>query len=221
MPQATLLRNDPAGTGLRCLTVDCVLDSYTTPGQFITATVADQKPALFALANSPGEPVTLLVKDGLGTAHALCGSTPGTTVTISEAQGSGFALAPTADRELVLLINGSGLSAARPVLRAELAQGLPRPVHLFYGVMHPDARAFRDDLDAWARAGIAVHTVVDPSGAAGWSGPVGYVQDVAMAQGCVRADSAVLLVGVPAMIDAARALCAQVGVPEPCVLVNF
>ena len=76
------------------------------------------------------------------------------TVVTSEAKGSGFPLESVDGRPLVVLVNGSGISAARPVIEAEVTAGLPRPVHLYYGVLTPDRRSFLADLERWANAGV-------------------------------------------------------------------
>lgn len=217
MPVYTVARNEPAGTQLRWLTCEEVPDGYHTPGQCVLANLKNHEPSYFAIASSPGEPLELLVKQQGKTALALGATEPGESLEVSEVIGDGF---PVEDdhRTLVALVNGSGISALRPVIRREIARGLPRPVHLFYGVFTPDRRSFLADLEAWANSGVHVQTVVALPGGTGWTGASGMVQDLAIAQGLVRPDTAVVAAGVPAMIDAARELWEAVGAP---VHVNF
>lgn len=223
MSQATVRRNDPAGTDLRLLTLDGPPGAYDTPGQFVTVTVADRRPAFFAVASSPGQPTRLLVKQWGDTAEVLGGLQPGETFEMSDALGKGFAMERVAGRELVVLVNGSGVAAAHPVVEAELARGLPRPVHLYYGVKSPDRRSFLADLERWANAGVTVWTVVSEHLAdnAGWTGPTGHVQDIAREHGLVRDDVGVVMVGHKAMLEEARLVWEDAGCPPERLLTNF
>ena len=221
MPNLTLMANEPAGTQLRLLTFRETPENYSTPGQYVTATTGELKPSFFAIASSPGQPLQLLLKVAGDTATALAALEPGAEVTISEAKGNGFPLDAVSGRPLVVLVNGSGISAARPVIDAEVAAGLPRPVHVYYGVLTPDRRSFLADLERWANAGVQVHTVVGTPVGTGWHGQTGFVQEAATADGLCRADVGVVLVGVRPMIEAAKALWTAAGCPPEALLLNF
>lgn len=222
MHEVRVERNEAAAIGLRLLTLDLSLAGYTRPGQYVLAHVGHHLPAFFAIASSPGEPLMLLVKDEPETtAQELVRMVPGAQFALSDAQGPGFSVEEVAGREFVVLVNGSGISAVRPVLNAEVAAGLERRVHLYFGVVSPAHRAFPWELERWGNAGVQVHTVVDPAGASGWYGATGYVQEVAQAHGLVRDDVGVLLCGLPIMLEQARALWEGAGVPPERILVNF
>ena len=218
----TVISNQSAGTGVRLLTLDGPASGHSTPGQFVTATVGDLKAAFFALANAPGDAIQLLIKVQPGSTGAVIAALdPGEQLTVNPAMGGGFGLDNVAGRELVVLINGSGISAVRALIHAEVAAGLPRPVHVYYGVLSPDHRSFDADLVAWARAGVQVSTVVDESHAASWTGKTGWVQDAAAADGLCRADVGLVLVGYRGMCDAARAMWTAAGCPEDAIRLNF
>ncbi|TNE86443.1 MAG: FAD-dependent oxidoreductase [Deltaproteobacteria bacterium] len=217
MPEATLTRNDPGGDGLRVLTFGHAPEGYTRPGQFVTAAVNGLKPGYYALASSPGEPVTLLIKAMGELSEALCALEPGDAVEMSDAMGKGFDV--SGEGELVVLCNGSAISACRPVIEAEVAGGLSRAVHLYFGVLKPEHRSFLADLERWANAGVKVHTVVGEPEGTGWSGAVGFVQDVAEAHGLCRADVEIVLCGVPPMVDAAKARWSAAGCER--ILTNY
>lgn len=221
MPLATLLWNQPAGEGLRLLTFDIVLPGYTIPGQYLSATVGDLKPAWFAITSSPGEPVQLLVKASGPAAEALAALLPGDDARLSDPTGKGFDLAPTEGRELVILATGSGISAVRPVIRAELASGLPRPVTLLYGVLSTRHRSFLADLEAWGNAGVKVHTVVGGDEVADWDGATGFVQDEAERRGLLRDDVALVLCGLPSMLEQVKEIATIIGIPDDCVVTNL
>lgn len=209
MRRAIVTNNEPAGTQLRAVSFDLVPPDYTVPGQWAKVQIAGIE-AAFAFASSPGEPLLLLAKDLGAAGNALAAARPGDVMDVDAARG-GFPMAQVAGLPLVLLANGSGISALRPVVRTELAAGLPRPVHLLYGVLTPEHTSFVADLKAWEDAGVDVHlAVAEP-----------FVQDVAAALGLVRPGVGVLMAGVPAMIDAARARWRAAGAPADHLLVNF
>ena len=135
--------------------------------------------------------------------------------------GKGFPVENTGDRDWVVLLNGSAISAVRPVLNAELVKGLSRNITVFFGVKTPGHRAFLADLEWWANAGIQIHTVCDEGEPAGWYGATGYVQDVANKLGLVQDDVSVILCGYPGMVEAAKALYTEAGCPEDQLLTNF
>lgn len=222
MHEVRVVRNEPAATGLRLLTLDRALPDHTRPGQYVLVYVGPHEPAFFALASSPGEPVCLLVKADVGTAaEDLVRVRPGEALLLSEVLGDGFPVERVAGLELVALVNGSGISAIRPLLDAEVAAGLKRPVHLYLGVQTVGHRAFPWALEEWANAGVKVHTVVDRDGAEGWYGRTGYVQHAAEADGLLRPGVALVLSGLPVMLEQARALWEAVGVPPEHILTNF
>jgi NAD(P)H-flavin reductase len=219
MRHAVVMKNEPAGTLLRTVELDLLPDDYDRPGQWAKVAIGEIE-APFAIASSPGEPMLLLAKAFGPAGNALCAAVPGTPLRVGPASG-GYAMARVAGLPLVLLASGSGISALRPVVQTEVRAGMPRPVHLLYGVMTPSHRSFLADLERWGNAGVKVHTVVDSPANTGWTGATGYVQDVAEELGLVRPDVGVLVAGVPAMIDAARTKWMAAGLPADRLLVNF
>jgi len=215
----TLTASVPSGTDLRWLTFDRAPGGYHTPGQFVTLEMGEHK-AFFAIASSPGQPLELLVKEDGDAALAVTALQPGDTVAISDAMGQGFGADKTRPRPLVCLVNGSALAAVRPVIQAEVDAGLPRPVTLLLGVLSPDRQPFADDLARWAQAGVDVQVVVDAAHE-GWSGAVGFVQNIARDLDLVRDDVAVVLCGVPAMQAHASELYQQAGLDPAYVLTNY
>ncbi len=220
MPTLTLTETHPDGHGLFRLTFDQPLEGHAKAGQFLTAHLEGHKPAFFAIASAPGQPIVLLVKKHGDAAEALCAMPAGEAVEVSDPMGEGFGLDPDARRPLVVLATGSGISAVRPVIQGEIAAGLPRPVTLLYGVFTPEHRSFVSDLEAWAARGVTVHTVCSEP-PEGWQGPTGFVQDAAATMGLVTGDVDVVLCGYPAMAAAAAAAFKAAGVPDDRVHLNY
>ena len=216
----TLVRNEDAGTDLRLLTFAESLDGFVHPGQFVVAHPEGMDKAFFALASCPGEPTQLLIKQSGATAEYLCGLASGATVPVSDPMGKGFPIPADDTRPLVILATGSGISAVRSVIEAEIASGLKREVHFLYGVFTVEHCSFTDRLAAWTDAGVKVHIVLsDPPEA--WSGPTGFVQQAAVELGMVRSDVVVVLCGFPGMIEQAKALYTEAGASADDLLTNF
>lgn len=220
MPTLHVVQNIADGVSLRRISFDATLAGHDHAGQFAKAGPPGLEPAYFALASSPGQPAELLVKTVGATSEALGALGIGAAVTFSEPIGRGFPLDPDDTRELVLLATGSGISGVRSVVRAEIARGLPRAVHLYYGVFTPEHRSFVEDLDAWEAAGVNVHMVYD-GGVEGWAGHTGFVQDAAAADGLCRADVTVALCGFPGMVEVAKKLWGEAGAAESQLLTNY
>ena len=209
MRRATVTNNEPAGTQLGAVSFDLVPDDYKVAGQWAKVKMGDVE-GQFAFASSPREPLLLLAKDLGAAGNALSAARPGDVVQVGEVHG-GFPLERVAGLPLVLLAGGSGISALRPVVEAEVRAGLPRPVYLLYGVLSAEHTSFVADLNRWRSAGVFVHVAIDRP----------FVQDVAKRLGLVRADVGVLMAGVPEMLAAARAAWSAAGVSADRLLVNF
>lgn len=220
MPTLRIARTQPDGTGLTRICCEAPLDGHATAGQFVAVHEGELQPAYFALANEPGEPAELLVKAQGGVSDVLAAAAPGASFSCTDPLGRGFLLDPDDTNPLVILAVGSGMSAVRPIIEAEVREGLPRPVHLLYGVFTEAHAAYAERFETWRRAGVNVHLVLsDPP--AGWQGATGFVQDAAVELGLVRADVTVLAVGFPEMIASIRTLYADAGAPADAVKVNF
>jgi len=219
MADFTLSNSTAVGSNIRHLTFLETPESYSTPGQFLAVQLGEHKPAWFVIASDPGQPLELLVKRGGAVSDELCELPIGGIASAAAAMGDGFDL-PASARPLVCLINGTGIAAVRPVINAEIAAGLPRSIHLIYGVHSEQDIAFFADLQAWGARGVQVLTTVG-SGGGDWNGPRGWVQEHAERLGLVRADVDVLLCGVKDMAIDVRARYANAELPENQLHTNF
>lgn len=223
MPALTIRSSRPDGVGLQRVEFDTPLAGHTTPGQFLIAfpdgTGDGVRQGFFALANTPGEPVELLIKRQGDVAEAVSALPPGAVLHTTEAQGAGFQV-PAEPLPLVLLVAGSGLSAVRGLIELEVAAGLPRPVHLFYGAFTPAHLAYAERLAAWTAAGVSVRPVLGTP-PAGWPGAVGFAQHAAADAGLCRADVIVVAAGFPQMVEEARAMWAAAGQPAERFCTNW
>ncbi len=219
MHDLILSQSQPDGSALLRLIFDRAVPGHVAPGQFVTVHVEGHKAGYFALASGPGQLTELLIKPQGPVAEHLAALPVGSVVRVSDPIGKGFGVEADG-RPLVVLVNGSGISAVRGLIDAEIAAGLPRPVHLLYGVLTPGHAAFQERLAAWRAAGVAVHLVLDAP-QDGWDGPTGFVQHHAQRLGLVTDAVSVALVGFPAMIEETKALYAAAGLAPERVRTNF
>ncbi len=93
--------------------------------------------------------------------------------------GSGWPLAETAGRQVLIIAGGLGLAPLRPAIYHLLNPGansgetMASRVSLFYGARTPAEMLYRRELEDWSRD-IEVHTTVDSADQA-WAGHVGVV----------------------------------------------
>jgi len=104
----------------------------------------------------------------------VCAARPGDVLGVRGPFGTAWPQAG-ADDHLVVVAGGIGLAPLRPVVYRALG-GPERPgrVTVLYGGRRPEELLFRDELDAWAAAGVDVAITVDRATPA-WRGRVGLV----------------------------------------------
>ena len=232
-----VLKNEPAGEGLRALTLEAgdpaLFAPYAVGGQFVQlAETADSKPAFIALASPPAEGAPthdILVKATENNAW-LADASAGGELCMSPAMGKGFPLAAAAAaaadasaplESVLLFAAGSGVAPLRAVIESG---ALPCGATLYYGARDEPFLAYADRFGAWEEErGVKVVPVLSqPSGDA-WGGRRGYVQDALKADGVPSpANSAALLCGMKPMAEAVTAALTEAGVPaEGRILTNF
>jgi NAD(P)H-flavin reductase len=179
--------------------------THTRPGQYVEV-VAGAERGFFALANLVGAPVwELLVKSSGGASEALLASVPGDPVDVSAALGAGFPDSALDAPELVVVVGGSAIAVAPPILarrRAHLAT-----THLYVGVRTPEDTPLRDELRAWQASGVRVTVCASRGGTTSLGGlriVRGYVQDVLSSD--ALGDVAIAVAGPDALVVAVREL---------------
>jgi len=120
---------------------------------------------------------------------------------------------------IVLLASGTGFAPVKAILQQMLAQGLRRPVSLYWGC-RSKADLYQHDwaLQAAAQAPDLLRYVPvlsEPRAEDGWTGRTGFVHQAVMADHPDLSGHQVYACGAPAMVDAAqhdfRAFC---GLPD-------
>ena len=117
------------------------------------------------------------VRDVGAVTHALCTAPVGAEVGVRGPFGRGWGIERLPDgRDVVVVAGGIGLAPLRSAVHALVARARDGRGRVFVvaGARSPDQILYRDDLDAWRRAGSHVAVTVDV-GTPGWEGPVGVV----------------------------------------------
>jgi NAD(P)H-flavin reductase len=242
---ATLVARSDAGGGLSLLTLELepdVASTYAAPGQYVEVRAGGET-GYFVLANEPGAPAwELIMRAGGGASDLLLAMVPGTPVEVTRAIGDGFPMDKARGRALLIALSGTGVAAARPLLRRRIADGDAALTRLLVGIRTRGELPLERDLSGWAAAGVGVLVclsqadadadAVDPAGAAaGADGRDdsddarfvrGYVQDVLRVRPESRppAGAHIFAVGVASMVDALRELAPAMGIAREHVHTN-
>lgn len=204
---------------------DSIARSYVRPGQYI-AVNAGGKAAYFVLSGDPGDATwELLIRPGGEVASSALGAAPGDRVSISAALGTGFPMHEAEGRELLVVVTGSGVAAARPVVRARARTGQAAATTVLVGVRTAAEVPVAEDLSHWSQSGAKVtvclsREAVEP-GKPGFA--AGYVQDAARASwpGPSSKKRIIFAAGVKEMIEAMRVIAKDLGAEESDVRTNY
>ncbi len=223
---ATLYSRADAGGGLVRLLIEppaAIAATFEHPGQYVLLR-AGEKSSYYVLANDVGdERWELLVRPGGAVATGVLAAPLGDSLEVSAALGSGFPMEEARGRELLIVVTGSGIAAARPVVRARLRERETCPTEVLVGVRTRTEVPLTAELAEWSRAGTRVTVClsresVDPE-LEGYA--AGYVQDVARATPSPSPGRMIFAAGVNGMVQAIRSLARELGALESDVRTNY
>ncbi|HEX3343111.1 MAG TPA: hypothetical protein VHS09_01010, partial [Polyangiaceae bacterium] len=121
-------------------------------------------------------------------------------------------------------LSGTGVAAARPLVRRRISDGDAACTQVWLGVRTHAELPLAVDIAEWREAGVPVVVCLSQPGDApeGELFAKGYVQDVMAARMSAGslADAHVFAVGVASMIDAVRALAPRLGLSPERVHTN-
>jgi phenol hydroxylase P5 protein len=179
-------------------------------GQYLTLHVAGvERPRAFSFAGSPSDPYVVelhvrLVPDGEATPRLHSELHVGDEVRFSGPYGR-FFVRRSAEKPMLFLAGGSGLSSPKSMVQDLLESGCTLPITLIHGV-RTSADVYFDDLFSALEAAhpnfAYVPALSQPDGSE-WSGETGFVHEVAerFFDGSFKGMSAYLC-GPPVMIEA-------------------
>jgi len=224
---ARLIGRVDAGGGLSLITLQPTVQvarTYVSPGQYVELRL-HRKTGHFVLANDPGTSAfELFMRPGGGVSDLLLAMPLGGVVEVTAAIGAGFPMHDAKARPLVVVLAGTGIAAARPIVRARIDEGDAKRTVLLIGVRRRSELAIAADLDAWQRTGVRVVICLSqPEDPPGDPRCVrGYVQDALRTKSIVPAKrgARIFAVGGPSMIKAVRDLAPDLGIAPEDVHTN-
>lgn len=190
-------------------------------GQFLTVQVevgGRQHVRCYSISSAPGETAHLEISvRRQGLVSGLLHATVATGGTLRARRPAGRFVYPSDNRRpVVLLAGGIGITPLIAMVRHAVAADPDRAVTLIYSVRHASEMAFREELARLEDAHRPLKVVLTVTGA---GGPPGVRQgriDAAVIRESVPEPTAAvyLMCGPLAMIEGARRLLADLGVPE-------
>ncbi|MBX3185986.1 MAG: hypothetical protein KF819_03180 [Labilithrix sp.] len=163
MAAATLSGRRDAGGGLVLVALDVdreSADGYTTPGQYVEVT-APGASGFFVLAGEPtagsaAHTWELLVRNAGDAADLLVTRPLGSTVEVTHPIGTGLPGPLAEEAPVIVAVVGSALGLARPVMRLRVGAGHASSTELFIGLRAAVDLPLRDEVSAWADAGVRI-----------------------------------------------------------------
>ena len=190
-------------------------------GQYIDILLKDGRRRSFSLANPPHRDDTLElhvrhVPDGFFTGQVFTTMQPKALVRIEGPLGT-FFLREDSSRPILMMAGGTGYAPLQAMLEHAFAEGIERPIHLFWGARHREDLYRDEQLRAWAteHATLSYTPVLseaqdDPD----WHGERGWVHDALLRSYPDLSAYDVYMSGPPPMIEAGKQAFAAHGLPD-------
>jgi len=188
-------------------------------GQYVEVLLRDGKRRAFSVANAPSEDQSLElhirhVPGGHFTTHVFDEMKERALLRIEAPLGTFYIR--ESERPLILVGGGTGFAPLKGIMEDLMAQGLDRPVHIYWGV-RSKADLYMDDLPrGWAQRYDNVSYVPvlpDPQTEDAWEGRTGWVHDAVAEDFADLSAYDVYMSGPPPMIVAAQNAFREQGLP--------
>ncbi len=194
------------------------------PGQYLDILLRDGGRRSYSIANAPHDDALIelhvrRVEGGQFTSHVPEGMKEKEILRIEGPHGD-FWLREDNDRPILFIAGGTGFAPVQAMIAHALHHRHGRPMTLYWGA-RTQARLYRAERIAdWQAAGAALHYVpvlsAEPVGQENpeWAGRRGLVTDAVAEDFADLSGHQVYACGAPAMVDAARRLCSERGLPD-------
>lgn len=194
--------------------------AYRRPGQYCQLSLAAPPvDGYFALIDPPGAgALRFLLRAGGPAADVLRTVKPGTELGVRGPLGDGFAVEQAAGRDVLLVSAGAGIAAIRPLL-VTLTPEAGRSVWLYHGTRTMHHVPFAPDLATAQKKGT--HVTITISQEPGTDALVGRVQHAIERDKPALGNAVAFISGMPAMVDALRAVLPRFGLAPDRLYLNY
>lgn len=182
-------------------------------GQYIDILLADGKRRSYSIANMPSVHGVIDLElhirhtpGGLFTDHVF-GDMKARELLRFEGPLGTFYLREDSDRPIILLVSGTGFAPVKAMVEYALAEGVARPMTLYWGGNRPGDLYMHELAESWAANHSNFEYVPIISNALpedGWDGRTGFVHRAVMDDHPDLSGHQVYVCGNPLMVDAAR-----------------
>jgi CDP-4-dehydro-6-deoxyglucose reductase len=193
-------------------------------GQYIDILLAGNKRRSFSLANAPGSDELLQlhirhVPGGFFTDHVFNKMKEKDLLRFQGPLGT-FFLREDSGKPMILVAGGTGFAPIKGMLEQALAQGVTRPMHLYWGVRAQRDLYWHELPLAWAREHKHFRytpVLSEPLPEDQWTGRTGWVHDAVVADYPDLSGYEVYASGPPPMITALKGVVKKHGLPDDCL----
>ncbi len=191
-------------------------------GQYINIILRDGRRRSFSMAGMPSLQHGLVelhiaqVAGGEFTGHVFSNMKEKDILRIEGPLGD-FMLRKDSVRPIIFLAAGTGFAPIKAIIEEALAQGIRRPIYLYWGATTRAGLYLESIVKSWisdAENLSYVSVLSRPAHEDHWQGKQGYVQDAAVADFPDLRSFEVYASGAPTMINAARQTCLAQGLPQ-------
>lgn len=190
-------------------------------GQYIDILLKDGRRRSFSLANPPHRDETLElhvrhVPDGFFTGQVFTTMQPKALVRIEGPLGT-FFLREDSGRPILMMAGGTGYAPLQGMLEHAFAEGIDRPIHVFWGARRREDLYRDEQLRAWCaeHANLTYTPVLSEAGDdSAWDGEHGWVHDAVLRAYPDLSRFDVYMSGPPPMIEAAKQSFIDHGLPD-------
>jgi CDP-4-dehydro-6-deoxyglucose reductase len=189
-------------------------------GQYIDILLRDGRRRSFSLAAQPGNQILQLhvrrVPDGRFTNHVFERMKERDLLRLQGPLGT-FFLRADSDRPTLLMAGGTGFAPIKSILEQAFADGITRPMHLFWGVRSRRDLYFDELAQDWMQSNPEFQytpVLSEPVPQDQWQGEIGWVHDAVLQHYPDLSQHEVYASGPPPMIDAGKLAFGAHGLPE-------
>ncbi|QEP43060.1 CDP-6-deoxy-delta-3,4-glucoseen reductase [Ectothiorhodospiraceae bacterium BW-2] len=178
-------------------------------GQYVDFLIDNEQRRAFSIANAPHKDALLEfhirhVPDGKFTDRLFDTLQLGDIIRIEGPFGN-FYLREESERPIIFLVTGTGFGPVKAIFEHIVAEGLTRPIYLYWGAYNQQAIYMHELVEKWQQSYDHFHyrpVLTNPE--AGWQGRTGFVQEQVVKEISDLNSYEVYACGNPSMVHAAR-----------------